>query len=338
MKIFDKYLIGSFLKNFLILIGLFSLIITSSQLLHLPSFAYSMNIIDFIKLLFLVDISFIKYQILFAFFISWLLVGVSLRDKNEIYAIYSAGISKKQLLKSVFITTVIFTVIAFIFSTVIVPSANRERYKFLTYKVKNYILENVSPKNFSKINDNVSVYVENKDKNTFYNILIYNSSNGYLITAKEGVFISNNLILKDGYIQLPSQRSFDTIKYEKYTFSLDVSYIKEVSIQDFRTKELLDLAFEEGNGKILSILADRFYFIIPFIFLGFIGFISGISTYRSKETLLTFAIGLSIGYMILNYYFLKLIEMFSILFFLYPLLLILIFYLLYKFLDKMKFS
>jgi Predicted permeases len=159
MKILDKYLIKLFFKNFLLLIGLFSLIITSSQLLHLPSFAYSMNIIDFSKLLFLIDISFIKYQLLFAFFISWLLVGISLRDKNEIYAVYSAGISKKQLLKPVFIMTIIFVIIAFVFSTVIVPSANRERYKFLTYKVKSYILENVSPKNFSKINDNVSVYV-----------------------------------------------------------------------------------------------------------------------------------------------------------------------------------
>jgi len=335
MKILDKYLIKLFFKNFILLIGLFSLIITSSQLLHLPSFAYSMNIIDFSKLLFLIDISFIKYQLLFAFFISWLLVGISLRDKNEIYAVYSAGISKKQLLKPVFIMTVIFVIIAFVFSTVIVPSANRERYKFLTYKVKSYILENVSPKNFSKINDNVSVYVEKKEKNTFYNILIYNASNGYLITAKEGMFISNNLILKDGYIQLPSEKSFDTIKYEKYTFSLDVSYIKEISMQDFKTKDLLRLAVEE-DSKALSILADRFYFAIPFMFLGFIGFLSGINTYRSKETLLTFAVSLSIGYMVLNYYFLKIIEKMPALFFVYPILLIVIFYLVYKLQEKDK--
>ena len=337
MKILDKYLIKLFFKNFLLLVGLFSLIVISSQLLHLPSFAYSMNIIDFAKLLLLVDVSFIKYQLLFAFFIGWLLVGVSLRDRNEIYAVYSGAISKKQLLKPVFITTVLFVIVAFIFSTVIVPSANRERYKFLTFKMKNYILENVSPKNFSKINDNVSVYVEKKEKNTFYNILIYNASNGYLITAKEGMFISNNLILKDGYIQLPSQKSFDTIKYEKYTFSLDVSYIKEISMQDFRTKDLLKLAVEEDR-KVLSILADRFYFIIPFIFLGFIGFISGINTYRSKETLLTFAISLSIGYMLLNYYFLKIIEKIPVLFFIYPFVLIAIFYLIYKLQEKLRLS
>jgi lipopolysaccharide export system permease protein len=332
MKILDKYLIKLFFKNFVLLIGIFSLIIISSQLLHLPSFAYSMNIIDFSKLLFLIDISFIKYQLLFAFFISWLLVGISLRDKNEIYAVYSAGISRKQLLKSVFIMTVIFVIIAFVFSTIIVPAANRERYKFLTYKVKSYILENVSPKNFSKINDNVSVYVEKKEKNTFYNILIYNASNGYLITAKEGMFISNNLILKDGYIQLPSEKSFDIIKYERYTFSLDVSYIKEVSMEDFKTEDLLKLAVEDG--KVLSILADRFYFAIPFMFLGFIGFLSGINTYRSKETLLTFAVSLSIGYMVLNYYFLKIIEKIPVLFFVYPIVLVAIFYLVYKLQEK----
>jgi lipopolysaccharide export system permease protein len=162
--------------------------------------------------------------------------------------------------------------------------------------------------------------------------LIYNASNGYLITAKEGMFISNNLILKDGYIQLPSEKSFDTIKYKKYTFSLDVSYIKEISMQDFKTKDLLRLAVEDS--KVLSILADRFYFVIPFMFLGFIGFLSGINTYRSKETLLTFAVSLSIGYMVLNYYFLKIIEKMPVLFFVYPIVLVVIFYLVYKLQEK----
>ncbi|HEV09142.1 MAG TPA: LptF/LptG family permease, partial [Sulfurihydrogenibium azorense] len=106
MKILHRYIFKNFVKRFFILIGIFSIVITSSQLLHLPNFAYGMNILDFLNLLILIDVSFLKYQILFGFFIAWLLVGIHIRESNEIYAIYSLGVSKKNLLKPVFVSTV----------------------------------------------------------------------------------------------------------------------------------------------------------------------------------------------------------------------------------------
>ncbi len=339
MKIIEKYIFRLFVRNFFILVGIFSLVVVSSQLLHLPSFAYSMNILDFSKLLFLLDISFIKYQLLFGFFIGWLLVGIGIRERNEIYALFSAGISKQQLLKPVFITTVIFVLISFIFSLVIIPYANRERTKFLTYKVRDYILETISSKNFSKINEKITVYVEKKEGNNFYNVFIYNLSNGYLITAKEGNFFGNKLLLKNGYIQIPSENSFNTIKYEKYTFSIDVAYLKEIPIEDYKTSLLVKIFLNKDNGKekVLPVLADRVFFFIPFVFLGYIGFLSGLMLYKSKESLLMHSISIAISYMILNYYFLKLIEKIPILFLVYPLVFVVFFLLVYKYQNSKSF-
>lgn len=321
------------------LIGIFSLIVISSQLLHLPSFAYGMNILDFSRLLILLDISFIKYQLLFGFFIGWLLVGISIRERNEIYALFSAGISKQKLLKPVFITTVMFVLTSFIFSLVIIPYANRERAKFLTYKVRDYILENISSKNFSKVSEKITVYIEKKEGNIFYNVFIYNLSNGYLITAKEGTFFRNKLLLKDGYIQIPSEKSFNTIKYEKYKFNIDVTYLKEIPIEDYKTSILVKTFFDKYNAKekVLTVLADRIFFFIPFAFLGYIGFLIGLMLFQSKESLLVYSISIGISYMILNFYFLKLIEKLPILFFVYPLVLVVFFLSVYKYQNRKSF-
>lgn len=310
MKILDRYLIKNFIGKFIILIGIFSIVITSSQLLHLPSFAYGMNLIDFVQLLLLIDISFLKYQILFGFFISWLLVGIHIRESNEIYAIYSLGISQKHLIKSIFITTLFFSILAILISTILVPYANRERAKFLTVKVKSYILESIQPKNFSKINENISVYVEDKMKNTLKNIIIYNKSNSYLITAKEGLFFQDKVILNDGYIHIPSEKSFNIMKYERYSFNLDTSYIKDIPLEDYKTSQLTEVFLTKSQEyeKAFAILIDRVFFVIPFIFIGYIGFLSGINLYRSKEILLTFVISISIFYMMMNYFFVKMIE------------------------------
>ncbi|PMP62980.1 MAG: permease [Sulfurihydrogenibium sp.] len=310
MKILHRYIFKNFVKRFFILIGIFSIVITSSQLLHLPNFAYGMNILDFLNLLILIDVSFLKYQILFGFFIAWLLVGIHIRESNEIYAIYSLGVSKKNLLKPVFVSTVIFSILALLISMVLIPYANRERAKFLTVKVKNYILENLQSKNFSKINENISVYVEKKEGNTLNGIIFYNKSNRYLITAKEGIFFQDKVVLKDGYIQVPSERSFNIIKYEKYSFNLDVSYIKDIPMEDYKTSQLIEIFLKKRQQyeKAFASLTDRLFFVVPFLFVGFIGFLSGLNFSRSKETLLTFAISISIAYMLLNYFFIKMIE------------------------------
>ncbi|WP_028950760.1 LptF/LptG family permease [Sulfurihydrogenibium subterraneum] len=336
MKILHRYILKKFFKRFITLIGLFSIVITSSQLLHLPNFAYTMNLIDFLQLLTMIDISFLKYQILFGFFIAWLLVGISIRENNEIYAIYSLGVSQRELLKPVFIATLLFVVLSLVISLTLIPYANQERSKFLTLKVRNYILESIQPKNFSKINENISVYVENKENNTLHKIIIYNKSNKYLITAKEGIFFQDKVILKDGYIHIPSERSFNVIKYEKYSFSLDASYVKDIPLEDYKTSQLLSVFFskEKDYQKAYSVLVDRIFFPIPFIFIGFIGFLSGLKLSNSKETLLSLVISISIFYMVLNYLFIRMIEKNILVSFVYLLVLILFFGTILRFIWK----
>ncbi|MEZ0323059.1 MAG: LptF/LptG family permease [Hydrogenothermaceae bacterium] len=329
MKILYKHISVSFIKTFIILILLFSLVIVSSQLLHLPSFVYSMNIIDFLNILTLLDISFIKFQLLFGFLIAWLLVGIKIRENNEIYAIYSLGIDDKQLSKPTLVWTIIFTLVALIFSSIVVPYANRERAKFLTVKVKAYIMDSIQPKNFSKISENVYVYVDEKKNNNFKNIILHNRSNGFLITAKNGHFYGNYIIFEDGYIQLPSKNSYNILKFQKYSFNIDVSYVKEIALEDLKISELVK-TIPDNKNKIISILVDRLYFPIPFLFIGFIGFFMGLQFQKSRETLLSITALIGMVYIILNYLFVKLTEKNIIFSILYLTILILFSLILYK--------
>lgn len=324
MKLLYRYISREFLKNFTILIVLFSAVIVSSQMLHLPKFIYSMNFPDFLNILLLLNLSFAKFTLLFSFFIAWLLVGVRLKESNEIYAIYSLGVEKKNLLKPVLVWSAIFSILATFFATTLSPYANRERAKFLTLKVRSYLLDSLQQQSFSKVSDNVYVYVDKKEDNRFYKVILHNRSNGFLITAKRGRFEGNHLILEEGYLQIPSEDSYSLMSFGRYSFDVDISYLKEVSPEDLRTADIIMKikSKDDSQSKMFSILVDRFFFFIPFMFTGFIGFLSGLSLQKSKEFLLSLTVFVGIFYMLTNYLFVKLTEKSLIFGVLYPVVLL----------------
>lgn len=310
MKILYLYISKQFLKSFALLISIFTLVVVSSQMMHLPKFVYSMNLIDFGKIILLLNLSFAKLQIFFGFFIAWLLVGIKLKDSNEVYAIYSLGVKKFDLIKPAILWGTVFTLVALLFSTILSPYANRERAKFLTVKVRSYLLESIQPQAFSKVSNSIYIYVDKKKNNRFSGIIIQNLSNGFIITAKDGYFMENFVMLEDGYIQIPTQDSYSVMSFKRYSFSIDVSYLKDISLEDMETTKLIKMILTDNQAKYkaLAVITDRFTFPIPFLMVGAIGFLTGASFYRLKETLLGIAIIAGVLYVFLNHLFLKLIE------------------------------
>lgn len=324
MKILYTYISRQFLKNFLLLISIFTLIVISSQMLHLPKFVYSMNLLDFGSILLLLNLSFAKLQLLFGFFIAWLLVGIKLKESNEIYAIYSLGVKKSDIIKPAVVWSVIFAILGVIFSSVISPYANRERAKFLTVKVKSYLLDTIQPQAFSKVSENIYIYVDKKEDNRFNKIIIQNLTNGFIITAKSGYFKENFVVLENGYIQIPAQDSYSIMSFKRYSFNIDITYLKEIAIEDLKSTELIKMIInnEPTKNKVISILSDRFMFPLPFLFIGVIGFLTGLSVYRAKEHLLAALVLSGIFYVVLNHLFIKLIEKAPLLTVIYPAILI----------------
>ncbi|SNZ02133.1 lipopolysaccharide export system permease protein [Persephonella hydrogeniphila] len=314
MKILYRYLSFNIIKYFFILVGFFSVIIVSSQLLHLPSILYHAGIIKFFQILIFVNLSFLKYQLLFGFFIAAVIVGYTIRENREIYAIYSSGVSKKQLLYPVFFVSILFFILSIFISFIVVPYANRERAQFITLNVKKHILDSIVEKNFMKLSDDITIYVHEKDENRMRYIFIHNRKKRVTITAEEANFSDNRLILKNGYIQLPSQDGFNLLKFEKYRFVLDVKYIKKYEFEDLENKILLKIIKENRKlkNRALAVLTDRAFYGIPFVFVGVLGFFMGIQLYKSRDTLISIAVIISILYLVMNTYFIKLIQKGSI--------------------------
>ena len=314
MKILYKYISIGIAKYFLILIAFFSVVIVSSQLLHLPSIMYHTGIFKFFQTLFFVNLSFFKFQLFFGFFIASLFVGYGLRENREIYAIYSAGISKNQILIPVFVISIFFLIFALIVSMLIVPFANRERAQFITINVKKHILDSLVEKNFMKLSENITIYVQKKENNEMRNIFIFNRKEGLTITAQKAIFINNILTLKNGFIQIPGNNGFNLMKFDTYRFTLDIKYMKKYQFEDLDNETLINIIKTNSKEKFkaIGVLTDRILFSIPFLFIGVLGFMMGIEMSKNRDSLIGLVVLISIIYLVLNTYSIKLIQKSSI--------------------------
>ncbi|WP_457639424.1 LptF/LptG family permease [Persephonella sp.] len=310
MKILYRYVGTNLIKYFLILTVFFSVVIVSSQLLHLPSILYHAGFFKFLQILAFVNLSFLKFQLLFGFFISALLVGYYIRENREIYAVYACGISKSQLVLPVAVLSVFFVVLALVVSLFVVPFANRERAKFITLNVKKHILDSIVERNFMKLSENITVYVNKKNERHMEDVFIFNKKQGITITAEKAVFSDNKLLLNNGYIQIPSEDGFNLLKFKEYRFVLDVNYIKKYEFEDLDNKALISMIKTNHKDKLkaLGVMAERLFFGIPFMFIGVLGFILGIQVYRSRDALISIVVLISIFYLVINTYFVKLIQ------------------------------
>ncbi len=310
MKKLYRYTLAKFLKHFFIITGIFSLVIISSQLLNLPSSVYRSNIFYFLQVLLFLNLSFFKIQLISSYLIASILTGYSFRETREIYAIYSTGVSKKSLFIPVGMVTVLLTLFAFISSFFLVPWANRERSKIYTVSVREHLIEEIQEKNFFQLDKGMVIYVHKKEKNRFDRIFIYNKDKGQIVSAKEGIIKGNGIILKNGFIQIPQEKSFNALKFGEYQLFFDIKYVKKYSINYYTNRELLRIfnSGEKDAFRALSILVDRFNYGLAFLFLGFLGFSMGIAFYKDRDMLIAIGVVILIVYTAAGFYFAKLIE------------------------------
>ncbi len=336
LKLLYRYILKGVLKSFSGLLLLFSIIIVSSQFMHLPSVVYFMSFNEFLKLIFFINFSFFKYQMLFAFLIASTVFGYSLRERREIYAIYALGISLKQILKPVWILSIFVSFFSLLISLFVVPYANRERANFITVSVKQYFMESIHEKNFSNISKGIVIYADKKKDNTISHLFIHMQNNGWTITAKKAQFLGNRLVLNNGFIQIPGKEGFNLLMFKEYDFDINIDYIKKYSLEDYENSKLIKIIKENQKNKYkaLAILTERFSFFIPFLFIGVIGFLISVNTFLGKELALSISILISIGYLLIDFLSIKLISNGSIPFFSLPLILIVYFYSIYFFIKK----
>lgn len=249
MKIFDKYILKSFLQPFLatFFVVLFVLVMQALWLAFDEIAGKGIDIFFILKFLWYLALMLTPTALPIGVLLSSIMALGNLSENYEFAAIKSAGISLKRVILPLVILTVLLSALNFIFLNNIYPWATlKQKNLYLNMKKKKPALALV-PGTFNTDIPNYSIKFDEKygeDENLLKNVQIADLRGGRgklkVITAKKGEISSEEgskymtLTLEDGHFYeehfKKSNKKKDRDKmpashaiFEKYTINIDIS-------------------------------------------------------------------------------------------------------------------
>ena len=191
----------------------------------------------------------------FMFFFSIFFVLIKYEEQNQTLIFWTNGINKITFVNIIIKFSLIFLLINFIFSLILVPSSQDKARSFIRESNIDYLPLLIKPKKFIDTVEKLTIYSDKKNQNTLENIIIkdsFSKSKSKIIYAKRGYFSENNessfLILTNGKILNINDgktNSFDfnetQINLSKYTSKTT----KTPKIQEVDTKKLFNCLIKE---------------------------------------------------------------------------------------------
>ncbi len=289
MKIIDRYILTSYLKNFF-------------------SFFFIIMLIFIIQIIwvFIDDLAGkeVDFEIIFKFLLYYspkllplvvpltvLLASIitfgNLSEQYELAAIKSSGVSLFRSMRSIIVVNLILCFVMFFIANSLIPFAEFKSYNLRKNLAKVKPALAITEGVFSDVN-NINIKVEKKhgpNKNLLENIIIhqntYNSKNTLVIIAERGELKSKEssdilqLILNNGKryeeIQTSSQPNnkqvspHSLVTFEKYIMNIDLSEFNQVNFNDekfnntFRMQNISQLKFSiDSLSKNLDFRYENF--------------------------------------------------------------------------------
>ena len=247
MKIVDKYILTSLLKNFLLTTFLFLFLGLLTRVFHYSTLITENNgsITDLLQILVLIQPKIIAVLTPFTFFIASFITYNNLIHSNEHIAIYNFGINELGIVKPFFYLAGVLFCIILLFSSIIVPASyNRMNviHNEIARKLSSSILK---PKEFVN-QKNILVFINDVDeKKNAKGIVIIDERNP---NAKTVVIANEGKIGFDGNkILFDAEKTFVSRKTDFSPFPL-ISNFEEYKISFF-----IDNLFDKVNGEELVI-------------------------------------------------------------------------------------
>ncbi len=198
------YILKLFSKSFLTLFIPFYIIISLTYLLNISrlSSRMTLNMHDFFTFYSFVipDIIFITLPLTFLAAIINLFSKLS--DNNEMIALFSLGITPKNIVKMLFPLSLLFTLLLLITAIFIIPYSNQTMKNFKNRKLYESNLK-ILPNRLSQDFGNHHIYIEKNMQNSFKNITMFTpkeKNNFQILIADTGSVI--NLPNRPGYLNL----------------------------------------------------------------------------------------------------------------------------------------
>ncbi len=200
MKIYQKYIVYSYLKNFFIIfLSLEFFYVGIDAITNYAKFPESANL----KLLYVVFkiLDAINYAMPLSIIFAMIVTKLSMLKSNELVVLYSCGLSKKSVIKPIFLTSIFLTFIYIILNFTPFVYAYEYSLNLLKYNT----ISKTSSRLFLK-NDNQYIYFQNLEplKKQARGIKIFYIRDGDLtkiVSAKSGYFKQDYWVLKDVKIE-----------------------------------------------------------------------------------------------------------------------------------------
>lgn len=198
MRIINKYFLREFLPSIFFGLLFYTSFFVITSFIEITELSLK-NGIPFFKASFIIFLSFpyiLTTTIPMATFFG-ILLGISkLQSQNEIFALFSLGLSKRIIYKEVFKIALFFLCIHLILSIYILPEANRTLVLYRIELLQSGLSKNIEPKTFLKAFPGKIIYIKNikENKNKWEEIFITDFSQvdgEQYVYAKEGELYLN---------------------------------------------------------------------------------------------------------------------------------------------------
>ena len=270
------YIFIQILKSCTLIFFIFTSIAWLLQLSRLFSFMNNLQI-DFSKILHLstymlpniINIT-LPFVLIFGFTLSF----IKLDKDKELIAIYSLGLSLKQLVKPLILISFLFILIYLILNLFLSPYLY-DKYKKKEFELRNIInIKNINFSNFIELDKNLVIDFSKNGKNFIDIFINYENTDGdNLIFSKNGNIISkeNKYIfdLNDGYKLSILNQEIEKLEFENYKIEFLINKNITYDNIDTNTLTIIDLFKEKDLIKINEKIFDTLLLITLMIFFYF---------------------------------------------------------------------
>ena len=287
----DKYLIDNFFKSFFTLFSVLFIIASMVLLLTISNMTavlkITMNEFLYLYVLSLPEIIF--YTLPLTFFITAAISISKLFENSELIMVLSLGISPKKIIKPFLYIASSITFLLLVITFLSIPTSNILFKNFINIK-KTESQFNLMPSSIGQKLGDWNVFIKNKNKNTYNNIILYNPKKDILIFAnKAKTYKKNNyfvLNLQNGMLYQSKNEKLLKMKFN----TLNIN--QQISITNISFNSILEY-IKKYKYKTNKYFIIAFFPLIGFLFLASISFFH--NRYQKNHSII-YAMIISIAY------------------------------------------
>ena len=193
----------------------------------------------------------------FMFFFSIFFNLIKYEEQNQTLIFWTNGISKIKFLNVILKFSVVFLILNFMFSLLIVPYSQDKARSFIRQSNIDYLPFLIKPKKFIDTVEQLTIYSDRKENEILENIIIkdkFSSEKSKIIYAKKGYFTnfgqSNFLVLTNGRILNINKGKTNSFDFKQTQINLSNYATKTTTtpkIQEVNTINLINCLFKPSK-------------------------------------------------------------------------------------------